>query len=299
MRTISASRSVGGSAPRPSPPAASSSSANSGLPSLRPYRRSMSSAVGPRLQDVLELVGELAAGEAARARSGGRARRAPARPAAGAAGGGGAARPSGRWRPRARARCSSRGARKARNARVELSAQWMSSSSSTTGLSRPSRSSSESSASNSRRWAAPATPSSGARRRAAGIRARAAASRARRAPHRRARASTGSPSRASGRRAATSGAYGSSPSPSSTHSPQSVRAPRSFGRGRRTRTTSRDLPTPDSPATNAIEGWPSAAAAQGGLELRELARAADQAGAGDAGATTPKYRARPGRIRGG
>ena len=35
MRSISASRSVGGSAPRPSRPAASSSSANSGLPSLR------------------------------------------------------------------------------------------------------------------------------------------------------------------------------------------------------------------------------------------------------------------------
>ena len=60
-RTISASRSVGGSAPRPSPPAASSSSANSGLPSLRPYRRSTSVGAGRGAEDVGELLGELGA----------------------------------------------------------------------------------------------------------------------------------------------------------------------------------------------------------------------------------------------
>jgi hypothetical protein len=51
MRTISASRMVEGSSPRPSRPAASSSSVKNGLPSLRAYRRSTSdgSAGPPRM----------------------------------------------------------------------------------------------------------------------------------------------------------------------------------------------------------------------------------------------------------
>ena len=61
MRSISASRSVGGSAPRPSVPAASSSSANSGLPSERENSRDSRSAPGACAEDVVELLGELLA----------------------------------------------------------------------------------------------------------------------------------------------------------------------------------------------------------------------------------------------
>ena len=53
IRSISASRSVGGSAPRPSVPAASSSSANSGLPSERANRRASRSSAGRAAEDVL------------------------------------------------------------------------------------------------------------------------------------------------------------------------------------------------------------------------------------------------------
>ena len=73
MRTISASRSVGGSSPRPSRPAARSSSVKSGLPSLRAYMRATRRVVGGGAEDVLQLLGELVARErheldAARAR---------------------------------------------------------------------------------------------------------------------------------------------------------------------------------------------------------------------------------------
>ena len=72
MRSISASRSVGGSAPRPSSPAASSSSANSGLPSQRAKSRVEQVLARARAEDVGELLGQLGARRAARARCGGR-----------------------------------------------------------------------------------------------------------------------------------------------------------------------------------------------------------------------------------
>jgi hypothetical protein len=62
MRTMSASRSVGGSSPRPSRPAASSSSVKSGLPSLRAYMRATRRRRGGA-EDVLELLGQLVARE--------------------------------------------------------------------------------------------------------------------------------------------------------------------------------------------------------------------------------------------
>src|SRR5436190_2097106 len=149
-------------------------------------------------------------------------------------------------------------ATKARNDRVELSAQWMSSSSSRIVVSRPRRSSRVSSASNNRRWAAPSSaralpfafagPASSGSSVASSARAASESS-----------SSVGSRSRLSGLRAATSGAYGSSPSPSSTHSPHSVRASSSRARWASS-LASRVLPTPDQPAGNAIEGCPSPAA---------------------------------------
>ena len=63
IRSISASRSVGGSEPRPSVPAASSSSANSGLPSERANRRVqqvVARARSPRMSR--ELLGQLVRG---------------------------------------------------------------------------------------------------------------------------------------------------------------------------------------------------------------------------------------------
>ena len=102
-----------GSAPRPSSPAASSSSVKSGLPSLRAKRRVDELAAGGRRRGCRR-----AARRARRAVSGVErdppraARRARARPAAGAAGGGGAARRGGRSRRRARARSHRLRARK-------------------------------------------------------------------------------------------------------------------------------------------------------------------------------------------
>src|SRR6185436_13128051 len=60
--------------------------------------------------------------------------------------------------------------------------------------------------------------------------------------------------------AATSGAYGSSPWPSSRQSPLSVRAPEARARAASSESR-RVLPTPESPATNASQGLPSAASA--------------------------------------
>src|SRR5690349_1568068 len=54
------------------------------------------------------------------------------------------------------------------------------------------------------------------------------------------------------------GAYGSSPSPSSTQSPESRRPPASFVR-RAASSRIRVLPTPDSPATKTSDGRPAAA----------------------------------------
>src|SRR5436190_983671 len=146
-------------------------------------------------------------------------------------------------------------ARKATKARVEGSAQWRSSRTSTTGHSAPMRSRRASNASKRRLWEAPASPSSGpapaspGRRRASS--ARALGSRA---------SSAGCPSRASGRSADTSAAYGSSPSPSSTASPLSTSAPAVSARWRSS-LTRRVFPTPESPATKAREGRPVEASA--------------------------------------
>ena len=134
-RSSSASRRLGGSEPRPSTPAAISSSVNSGLPSLRAEQPLDHLGLRLGAEDVGELVGELAAVEALeldppRARA-----CAPARRAAAAADGGGAARRRGRWRPRARARRSGWRRGKRRKERVERSAQWMSSIQSSTGRS--------------------------------------------------------------------------------------------------------------------------------------------------------------------
>ena len=63
IRSISASRSVGGSEPRPSVPAASSSSANSGLPSLRANRRSSSMPSGAVPRMSVSCCAELLAGQ--------------------------------------------------------------------------------------------------------------------------------------------------------------------------------------------------------------------------------------------
>ena len=61
------------------------------------------------------------------------------------------------------------------------------------------------------------------------------------------------PERANGRSAVTIGAYGSSPSPSSTQSPPITRIP-SARATRSSSATSRVLPSPDSPAMNASPG---------------------------------------------
>src|SRR5262245_47973521 len=68
----------------------------------------------------------------------------------------------------------------------------------------------------------------------------------------------GSRLRDSARSAVTTGAYGSSPSPSSTQSPLSTRAPDAFARPAISESR-RVLPTPESPATNTSHGLPAPA----------------------------------------
>src|SRR4051812_320705 len=123
-----------------------------------------------------------------------------------------------------------------------------------TGRCSPRPSSSASRPSNSRACAPPSSPRSPGSRAAPrlGISGATAA--------RTGSVSAGSPVRASGRSAATSGTYGSSLSPRSTQSPVSTSAPLSRARSCSS-ASSRDLPTPDSPATIAIEGRSSAASA--------------------------------------
>ena len=123
-----------GSAPRPSRPAASSSSVNSGLPSLRAYMRSTSAASGaaPRMSASCSASSSRVSGASSMRRARGaalelgqqRAQRVAAVQLVGAVGGDDAARAR-------RAGCG-RGRR--RKARVEASAQWRSSIASSTGV---------------------------------------------------------------------------------------------------------------------------------------------------------------------
>ena len=128
-------------------------------------------------------------------------------------------------------------------------------------------------------------------------RARGGSARARRAPPGTARANAGSPARASGRSAPTIGAYGSSPSPSSTQSPPITRMP-SARAARSSSPSSRVLPTPDSPATNASDGRPVDGLGHRGPELLELRGPADEAWAGQARGHELQYRAARRRIAG-
>ena len=96
IRSMNASRRLCGAAPRPSSPAASSSSVYSGLPSLRANSRSTSSGVGASPRMSVERLGQLGAVERDQFERGARWADARARTAAGAAGGGGGARRCGR-----------------------------------------------------------------------------------------------------------------------------------------------------------------------------------------------------------
>ena len=113
-------------------------------------------------------------------------------------------------------------------------------------------------------------------------RARAAASPARRGCRPAARRAPGRASRTSGRSAVTSGAYASSPSPSSTQSPLSTRVPSAAARRLQLahEPALADAGLADHERERRLAGG---GVGQRGLELRQLQRAPDEAGGGDAG----------------